>query len=83
MNEFSQISSASVFPVDRGRGLRYLIGGFAANSVLWGIAWLLLQEAPRIYTSQWSYILADGTPSVGMKQGPNSVTSDHSSSTLR
>ena len=84
MNEFSQLSTASVTPVDRGRGLRYLVGGLTANSVLWGITWLLLQEAPRLYTSQWSFILTEGgAAAIRAPQGANSAVLDRPSEEMR
>jgi uncharacterized protein involved in exopolysaccharide biosynthesis len=46
----------------RGRGLRYLAVGMAANAAIWGTALFLVKESPRIYSSQWSMIfLGRGT----------------------
>jgi uncharacterized protein involved in exopolysaccharide biosynthesis len=60
-------------PVDRGRGLRYLVAIGIANAIIWGAVLFLLKGAPRAYTSQWSVMVlenagknvapaADGTP---------------------
>ncbi len=46
----------------RSRGWRYLAMGLLGNAVLWGSIFVLVKEAPRIYSSQWSLIfLGRGT----------------------
>ncbi len=62
MNEYSPTSSLLPVKGRRARGWRYLVVGLAANGALWGTALLLLNTAPRVYSSQWSIIfLGRGT----------------------
>ncbi len=62
MNEYSPTSSSRSTAAKQGRGWRYLAIGVAANTALWGTAFLLMKELPRTYSSQWSIIfLGRGT----------------------
>lgn len=62
MNDFPQLSqSASLSATDRGRGLRYLAIAAALNAAVWGLAFYLLQDSPRLYTSRYSIAWSDQT----------------------
>lgn len=61
MSELPQISHSTSRPAGGpARGLRYLALGVAANALFWGIAFLMMKETPRVFTSQWSVIFLGG-----------------------
>lgn len=60
MNEPAQRSDlrSSTHP---GLRWRYLALGLALNSLVWGGALYLLKDSPRVYRSQWSVVLINGS----------------------
>lgn len=82
MNEFPQLSQpVALSAADRGRGLRYLAIAAALNAAVWGLALYLLQDAPRLYTSRSSIVLAPTSRAQGSASEPT-ARGDHSDATI-
>ncbi|MBD2020637.1 hypothetical protein H6F43_10630 [Leptolyngbya sp. FACHB-36] len=62
MTELSNVSPSPSAASDAARGLRYLALAVLANAALWSVAFLLMKDAPKVFSSQWSVIfLGRGT----------------------